>query len=395
MYRLPPGGNLISADVQAALLELDADKLALAGGTMTGDINMGTNDITNGGTITGTTITGTTLTDGTLSINTGAITGALSIGTGTLTATGAVTGGTLTDGTASITSGAVTGVTTLSASGAATVGSVVTAGTVDGRDVSVDGGNQDNLQTLTGVGAGSTNPGTFTGSIISDSRTVKEALQDLETDLGAQTDDQTAAEVSFTPGGNLISTDVQAALLELDADKLALAGGTMTGDINAGTNDITNGGTITGTTNNRNNSYRWDLIYQYRSNNRRSLHWNRNPDSNRSSHRRNPYRRDSFHHFRRSHRSNYTECIRAATVGSVVTAGTVDGRDVSVDGGNQDNLQTLTGVGAGSTNLGTFTGSIISDSRTVKEALQDLETDLGAQTDDQTAAEVSFTLVAI
>ncbi|MBK9388630.1 MAG: hypothetical protein IPN68_00030 [Bacteroidetes bacterium] len=56
-------------------------------------------------------------------------------------------------------------------------------------------------------------------------------------------------------------------------------------------------------------------------------------------------------------------------MGSVVTAGTVDGRDVSVDGGNQDNLQTLTGVGAGSTNLGTFTGSIISDSRTVKEAL--------------------------
>ncbi|MBK9388627.1 MAG: hypothetical protein IPN68_00015 [Bacteroidetes bacterium] len=52
---------------------------------------------------------------------------------------------------------------------------------------------------------------------------------DLGTDLGAQTDDQTAAEVSFTPGGNLISTDVQSALLELDADKLALAGGTMTG----------------------------------------------------------------------------------------------------------------------------------------------------------------------
>ncbi|MBK9388635.1 MAG: hypothetical protein IPN68_00055 [Bacteroidetes bacterium] len=58
--------------------------------------------------------------------------------------------------------------------------------------------------------------------------------------------------------------------------------------------------------------------------------------------------------------------------GNITATGTVDGRDVSVDGGNQDNLQTLTGVGAGSTNLGTFTGSIISDSSTVKSALQDL-----------------------
>ncbi|MBK9388626.1 MAG: hypothetical protein IPN68_00010 [Bacteroidetes bacterium] len=126
-----------------------------------------------------------------------------------------------------------------------------------------------------------------------------------------------------------------------------------------GTNDITNGGTITGTTITGTTLTDGTLSINTGSNNRRSLHWNRNPDSNRSSHRRNPYRRDSFHQFRRSNRSNYTECIRAATVGSVVTAGTVDGRDVSVDGGNQDNLQTLTGVAAGSTNLGTFTGSII------------------------------------
>jgi len=37
-------------------------------------------------------------------------------------------------------------------------------------------------------------------------------------------------------------------------------------------------------------------------------------------------------------------------------------------------LVTLTGVAAGSTNLGTFTGTTIADNRTIKQALQDLET---------------------
>ena len=43
---------------------------------------------------------------------------------------------------------------------------------------------------------------------------------------------------------------------------------------------------------------------------------------------------------------------------------------------NVDNLVTLSGVTVDSVNLGTFTGSTISDSRTVKQALQDLETSL-------------------
>lgn len=41
-----------------------------------------------------------------------------------------------------------------------------------------------------------------------------------------------------------------------------------------------------------------------------------------------------------------------------------------------DNLVTLSGVSKDTTNLGTFTGTTISDSRTVKQALQDLETSL-------------------
>ncbi|MEQ9279748.1 MAG: hypothetical protein RLN83_09630, partial [Balneola sp.] len=86
--------------------------LALAGGTMSGNLDMGANNLSNAGTITG-----TTLTDGTLSITTGNLT---------------------------------------------------TTGTVDGRDVGTDGTNQDDIQTLTGLAAGTTDLGTFTGTTITD-----------------------------------------------------------------------------------------------------------------------------------------------------------------------------------------------------------------------------------
>ena len=65
----------------------------------------------------------------------------------------------------------------------------------------------------------------------------------------ASTDDQTAAEVVSTATGAIVATDVQSAIAELEAEKLALAGGTMTGDISMGANDISNIGnaTINGT----------------------------------------------------------------------------------------------------------------------------------------------------
>ena len=64
--------------------------------------------------------------------------------------------------------------------------------------------------------------------------------------------------------------------------------------------------------------------------------------------------------------------------GNITVSGTVDGRDVLDDGQAGDNLVTLSGVSRDSTDLGTFTGGTISDSRTVKQALQDLETSLEA-----------------
>jgi hypothetical protein len=46
---------------------------------------------------------------------------------------------------------------------------------------------------------------------------------------------QTATNISFTPYGNIIATNVQTALQELDDEKLAKAGGTVTGEILIGT----------------------------------------------------------------------------------------------------------------------------------------------------------------
>ena len=83
--------------------------------------------------------------------------------------------------------------------------------TVDGRDLSVDGSKLD------GIEAGATA-------------------------------DQTAAEVTSSATGNISATDVDSAIAELESEKLALAGGIMSGALNMGANDITNTGTVTATT---------------------------------------------------------------------------------------------------------------------------------------------------
>ena len=56
-----------------------------------------------------------------------------------------------------------------------------------------------------------------------------------EIDVSQTITAQVASNVSFTPAGDLSSTNVQAALQELDTEKLALAGGTVTGDLLIGT----------------------------------------------------------------------------------------------------------------------------------------------------------------
>ena len=125
-------------------------------------------------------------------------------------------------------------------------------------------------------------------------------------------DDQTADEVNFTPTGNIAAGTTQAALVELDNEKLAITGGTLSGNLNLGGNNL-------------------------------------------------------------------------------ITTGNVDGRDVSDDGTNQDALQALIGTPAGSTTLGSFSGTTIGDNVVLTTALQQLETALETATDDQAIDNLALT----
>jgi hypothetical protein len=80
----------------------------------------------------------------------------------------------------------------------------------------------DDLITLSGVPANSTDLGTFTGTTIPDGSDNKEAFQALETGLenhiADAVDAHDASAISVVPVGNLVATDAQAAFAELDSD---------------------------------------------------------------------------------------------------------------------------------------------------------------------------------
>lgn len=96
------------------------------------------------------------------------------------------------------------------------------------------------LVVLSGVPAGSTTLGPFTGTIIPDGSNNKQAFQALETaietidfpvdsvfgrtgDIVAQAGDYTASQVTNVPAGSIAAVTVQAAIDELDSEKLASA----------------------------------------------------------------------------------------------------------------------------------------------------------------------------
>jgi hypothetical protein len=87
----------------------------------------------------------------------------------------------------------------------------------------------DDLVLLSGVAANATTLGTFTGTIIPDNQTNKQAFQALETfaetdatnlanHLSDTTDAHDASAISVVPTGNLAADDVQEALVELQGD---------------------------------------------------------------------------------------------------------------------------------------------------------------------------------
>jgi DNA-binding HxlR family transcriptional regulator len=117
----------------------------------------------------------------------------------------------------------------------------------DGDKTKLDGiaaGAQVNVSGDSGNAAVYDNSGTPTLK----SGITKTEIQTLINVEDGAKDDQTAAEVVSTATTNIAALTVQTALAELDAEKLALAGGTMSGDITMGANDISGTGSVTATT---------------------------------------------------------------------------------------------------------------------------------------------------
>lgn len=141
----------------------------------------------------------------------------------------------------------------------------------------------DDLITLSGVAEGSTSLGSFTGTTIADNRTVKAALQDLETSVELK-----LAASTYT------ATDVFAKVLTQDG-----ASSTLDADFLDG-----------------------------------------------------------------QHGAHYLDYNNFTNTPTIPTQASL----------SVDDLITLSGVAEGSTTLGTFTGTTISNSQTVKSALQELET---------------------
>jgi hypothetical protein len=113
--------------------------------------------------------------------------------------------------------------------GAAFTGAITTTSTVDGRNVSVDGTKLDGVETAATAdqtGAEIKTAYQAEVSAFTDAQFTK--LAAIET---AATADQSAAEVVFTATGNIVATDVQAAIAEVDTEKAALAGATFTGAV--------------------------------------------------------------------------------------------------------------------------------------------------------------------
>ena len=253
----------------------------------------------------------------------------------------------------------------------------------------------DNAVTLTGVAKDSTDLGTFSGSTVSDSRTIKQAIQELETkveavqsdvdtnesdgdtatalkaDIAGPTFTGTPAAPTASAGTNTTQLATTAFVTTAVANTIDAAPGalntlnelaaalnddasfstTVTNLINANETHIDNAVTLTGVA-------------------KDSTHLG------------------TFTGATITDNQTIKASLQLLETKVEAVQSDVDGNESDADtaiAANEthiDNAVTLTGVAKDATHLGTFTGSLISDSRTVKQALQEIETGIAAvQTD--------------
>ena len=183
--------------------------------------------------------------------------------------------------------------------------------------------NVGDLISLSGSAENATNLGVFTGDVISNSTTIRAALQELETAIEAEATNRATAISDLVDG----APDALNTLNELAAaiNDDASAAATLNAAIAANETHIDNMADLTGMA------------------------------------------KDSLH------LSTFTGSIISDDLdikGALQEIETF----IEESDSNSDDLITLSGVGENSTTLGTFTGSTIADSQSIKQALQALET---------------------
>ena len=215
----------------------------------------------------------------------------------------------------------------------------------------------DNIVTLSGVGKDSTNLGTFTGTTIADSETIKGALQDLEDALEAPL--PVLVEVHNDTGSTLTKGQVvyvsgthssgkpTVALADADASGKTPAIGLINADISDGADGkVCTSGLVSGL--NTSALSAGDALYVHTT---AGDYTSTRPTA------------------------AGTEVQKVALVArSHVSAGSVLVMGAGRTNDVPNELTALTGVALDAQNLGSFSGSTISDNVTIKAALQALET---------------------
>ena len=319
-----PYGQLSSTNVQDALQELETEKLALAGGTVTGQVLIGNtgslvfegstvdgfettltvvDPTTSDKTITLPNVTGTVITTGdTNTVNKDMVDGSLIntniaanaaiaftklaaltsaqilVGNGSNEATAVAVTGDISINNAGLTAIAAGAIVNADVSSTAAIaGSKITTGTTSAVGVLQ---LTDSTSSTSATTAATPNAvksaydlaalalpkagGTLTGNALVDNdKEVRFYEADGNgsayvgikgaTDKGSESSYTISLPAASPTAGQVLKANAStpttlewAADSATDSTKLPLAGGTMTGDINLGTNDITNGGTITG-----------------------------------------------------------------------------------------------------------------------------------------------------
>jgi len=271
--------------------------------------------------------------------------------------------------------------------------------------------NADDLISLTGVAENTTNLGTFTGSTIDNAVTIKAALQALETAIEAEAANRATAITNLVDGAPAALDTLNELAAALNDD--ASAASTLTTAINANethidnvatlsgvVKDSVNLGTFSGSTITDNTTIKaalQDLETSLEESNADSDSLISLTGVAENATVFSPDGGDADFTGTTLSGTDYTiksalQALgtKADTNASGITseastrasADTTLTNNLAETDANTDDLVTLSGVAENSTNLGTFTGSTIADSQTIKAALQALETAVELKTDD-------------